>query len=141
MENRVLSLACLLILAVLVVFAILNFAMHLWNRLLILFFVFVTECVVYYFSRVKQKFRPALIVNAVISYIALGINYMVDAGINGPTIFLFFFTLHILISTTPNRLHGYWLFIHIAVVTLLMCGELKWPLLIKFNYTSNGTRV
>ena len=141
MENRMLNMACLMILLALFMFLVLNSIIGLWQRSILILFVFVCELLVYYFSRFKKKFHLALIINGLISYVALAFNYYINSGINGPTLFLFFFTLHLLISGTPNRLHLWWLLLHTITVLLVMAAEFSHPSLIKYTYRDNTARI
>jgi len=97
--------------------------------------------VVYYFSRFKKQFRTAIIINGFVSYLVLAINYYINSGINGPTLFLFFFTLHMLVSATPNRMHTLWLFLHGATITGIMLAEFAGNGIIKYTYRDNTARL
>jgi PAS domain S-box-containing protein len=141
MENRMLNMLCLVILAVLICFLGINAITGLWQRSILIFFVLVCEMVVYYFSRFRKKFQSALVINGFISYIALAINYYINAGINGPTLFLFFFTLHVLVSATPGRLHPLWLLLHGITITAIMVAEFVRPALIQYTYRDNAARM
>lgn len=140
MENRMLNMICLMLLGVLLGFLIINAVTGLWQRSILIFFILICEMLVYYFSRFKKKFRSALIINGAISYAVLAINYYINAGINGPTLFLFFFTLHLLVSVTPNRLQTVWLFLHGVTITAIMIAEFAWPGTIKYGYRDNTAR-
>lgn len=141
MENRMLNMACIMLLAMLLGFFILNAFMGLWQRSILLFFIFVCEVAVYYFARFKKKFATGLIINGLVSYIALIINYYFNSGINGPTLFLFFFTLHTLLSITPKKLHVLWFCLHVITVTVLLTIEFTQPTLIKYTYPGNNARM
>ncbi len=141
MENRMLNMACMMILTVLLGFLVLNAITGLWQRSILIAFIFLCEVLVYFFARFKKQFRTGIVVNGLISYVVLAINYYLNSGINGPTLFLFFFTLHLLVSGTPNKLHGYWLFLHAATVIFIMTAEFTHPSLVKYTYRDNTARI
>jgi len=135
MENRMFTIGCFAIFSVLFIFFIAYAALHVWLRTLIIFFVLVCEAVFYYYSRFKKKFRLSFIINAVISYIMLSLNYLINSGIDGPTVFLFFFTLHVLISATPKNLHVWWLMLHAVTVSILLFVEYYRPFWVVHSYS------
>lgn len=141
MENRMLNMACLMALAVLLLFLALNAFTGLWHRNLLLLFIFACEVVVYYFSRFKKQYTRGLIINGLISYGALATNYYFNSGVNGPTLFLFFFTMHTLVSGTPDKTHALWLTLHVITVTAILTIELAMPSLIKYTYRDGIARM
>jgi PAS domain S-box-containing protein len=94
----------------------------------------------YYYSRVKKKYYLAIIAVASLTYIAIVINYNINSGINGPTIFLFLLTFNLLIASTPNRMHGLWLLLHLVIGTSLITADLGHAGLVKYGYHNEQER-
>ena len=125
---------------ILLLFIIINGAEGFWAAFWLCAIVFICECLFYYYSRFRKKYRNGIIANALISYIVIAINYFINAGINGPTIFLFLFSFTLLIAATPNRMHIYWLLMHLIIGSSIMIIDLNNPGLIKYNYVSSAQR-
>lgn len=141
MENRLFSLMCFIAMVVEVVFFIINAALGYWPICLLVTVVFFIEAVFYYFSRFKAVYKTNIIINGILSYLALIVSYYFDAGIDGPIIFLFFFTFLLLAAGTPKRLHIYWVVLHIITISALLYIDNGMPNLIKYVYTSRAERV
>ena len=131
------SIASFAVIVVMLVFLGLYTAMGVFGvRILLLVLVLILEGVFYYWSRVKRKYEKSLVINGLISYAVLTANYFVNDGIDGPTIFFFFLTLHLLICSTAARLHVLWLVLHVFTVTALLLVELYWPGMVVHSYTA-----
>jgi len=141
MENRLFSLMCFIAMVVLAVFFVINSLQGYFTISIVVAVVFIFEAVFYYLSRFKTIYRGNIIINGLVSYAALVATYYYDSGINGPIIFLFFFTFNLLVACTPNRLQRYWLALHIITVGTIMAIEFFSPHLISYIYKSNGERV
>lgn len=79
--------------------------------------------VLYYFSRVKKKFKVAAIVCCFTTYIVLIANYFTNAAITGPTLLDFMATLILVITLGPIGWHRLWLALHIVVAGGLLTLE------------------
>lgn len=81
----------------------------------------------YYISRVLQKFYVSITLYAIVSYAVLILTYYFNAGINGPTLLLFFLTFMLLIAFTPRKQHPVWGLAHTVIGGLLVYAEEIWP--------------
>jgi len=136
MENRLYNLVCIIIFILLVLLLANSIAIHLWQSAGIVIIVFVFQLIFYYYARFKKKFNKSILANAAVSYIALCLNFFVNAGSNGPTLFIFFLTFQLVISVTPKKQHLYWLLIHILVVSSLLIFQYARPDLIYYSYAT-----
>lgn len=127
MENRAFNIVSVFTLGILIFFIICDVLFNMWPMSLVLTCMLGVQCSLYYYSRVKKKFKAGIIIYAVFSYITLIINYYLDSGINGPTLFLFFLTFHLLITVSPRRQYGVWISIHIVVAIFLLISEYQHP--------------
>lgn len=94
------------------------------------------QAILYYVSRVRKQYQISIIIYACFCYIALILNYWYDAGITGPTIFLFFLTFQLLIAITPKPQHKVWAPLHVLIALALMLAEYLNPGLIQKTYPS-----
>lgn len=81
----------------------------------------------FYLSRFQRKFKIASFSFAILSYPLLGINYFINSGISGPTVYLFFMTLIVNIVITPKKYQLLWGLLHIVLVPILFWVENAYP--------------
>ncbi|RYZ52809.1 MAG: HAMP domain-containing histidine kinase [Sphingobacteriales bacterium] len=77
---------------------------------------------------------------AVLSYFTLIFVYFFNSGINGPTIFLYFLSFHLLIAFSPRKQHLIWALTHAMVGVSLLAIEFLNPTLIPDLYKSRDDR-
>lgn len=81
----------------------------------------------YYLSRYQRKTQTAIIIYAILSYVALITNYFFNSGIDGPTLLVFFVIYNLLIAITSPRLYMLWVALHTASVCFLLWYEYNNP--------------
>ena len=141
MENRLYNVVCVLTLAIVSIFLLNSLVLHLWQSAFIAVVVILLQFIFYYFARFKKRFNKSIILNAAVSYVALYFNFFVNSGSNGPTLFIFFLTFHLLISITPNKIHAVWMFLHIASICTLLSLERMHPKFVLHNYSNSNDRI
>ncbi len=141
MENRLYNLVCILALAILLLLLANSLLIHLWQSACIAFVVFIMQTAFYYYARFKKSFNRNILLNAAVSYVALYFNFFVNSGSNGPTLFIFFLTFHLLVAITPNKMHIVWMVLHIASVCVLLLLEKMHPGFVISNYTNSKDRM
>ncbi|MXV15368.1 PAS domain S-box protein [Hufsiella ginkgonis] len=134
MEARTYHAACIISIIVLTGFLLVNLLLHLLPVIVLSISVLILLLTFYCLSRFKKLFRFSVMGSAVISYLALISNYYFNSGINGPTIFLFFFTFNLLIIITPRRQHIVWIVLHVVVVMSLLFVESAMPDIFRNTY-------
>ncbi|RZL05811.1 MAG: PAS domain S-box protein [Pedobacter sp.] len=134
MENRTYNAVNLITLALLCGFFIINVTLHQYLLLKITCTVIILQSCFFYFSRFRQRFKASIIVNAIISYIAIISVFIFNEGINGPNIFLFFLTFQLLIAATHKSLHKVWIVLHILIVAALLFIDFRYPPFIRVTY-------
>jgi signal transduction histidine kinase len=140
MESRTYHLTSLMALLVLLGFTVVNAALGLWKVMLLAVICFLIKFLCYYLSRFHGKFRVAVIGSGILSYLALIFNYFINSGINGPTLFIFFFTFNFLVIVTPGRLRYVWVMMHTGIVAILLYLENSIPGIVKSAYSSAAWR-
>lgn len=141
MENRLYNLVCVIALTILLLLLGNSILLHLWQSALIIFVVFILQTVFYYYARFKKRFNKSILLNAAVSYAALILNFFVNSGSYGPTLFVFFLTFHLLISITPNKMHIVWMALHITSISVLFLIESLHPDFIKNDYANLNDRM
>jgi signal transduction histidine kinase len=94
----------------------------------------------YYISRYKKKYKGGVIVFAIASYAALMLNYFVNSGSMGPTIFLFFVTFIFLILLGRRRHSILWMALHCIIVCTLLGIEYYYPETVPDTYPDRYSR-
>lgn len=140
MESRTYHSASIIALQVLLGFVVVNAILGLTHVLLLALACFILQTLCYSLSRFFKLFVPAILGSAALSYLALILNYFINSGINGPTLFIFFFTFNLLIVIAPDRLRYVWVFLHTVVVSALLYIEYAQPGLIVNSYTGALSR-
>ncbi len=103
-------------------------------------FLIVALGVLYYYSRVKKKFKYCISIYACCAYSALIINYFYDAGSAGPTFLFFGFLFSLLIAISSRRLYPIWMVLHISVALALCFIEYYYPQTITNAYETSLSR-
>jgi PAS domain S-box-containing protein len=140
MEQRVYHALCIVVMGMLFSFFFLNLYLNLFESRLIIVLTFIAQCILFYQSRYKNRFTLAIILNAIMSYMAIGITFLISSGIDGPNIFLFFMTFALLIGITPSRMHKLWAILHIAVVLTLINFQYLKPAALPYTYETRFDR-
>lgn len=81
----------------------------------------------YYFSRFRKLYLVPMLVYAASSYVALIINYYINAGITGSTLLVFFLTFHLLIAIGRPRQYPIWIALQIGIAGFLLWSEYAHP--------------
>lgn len=100
----------------------------------------IVQLFLYYLSRFNRQYQASMVGYAFSCYAALIINYHFNAGINGPTIFLFFLTFHLLIAIAPKSQHAVWMVMHILIGVSLLALEYMKPEYIRGSYPNREAR-
>ncbi len=140
MESRIYHALSIMVIIMLSLFFLLNVYVDIFGSRLIIVLTFITQCILYYLSRVQRMFTIAVIINALISYAAIIVSYYISSGVDGPNIFVFFMTFALLIAITEKKLHKLWLLLHIATVLVIVNHQYFLPGAIPFVYKSRFDR-
>jgi len=107
----------------------------------VLVVLMLVQCVLYYYSRFKKKDTYCVAVYAFLSYVTLIINYYVNSGFGGPTIYLFLITFQLLIAISKPKSYPLWISLHTIVVLGLIASEYYHPEWVPDTYHSRTDRV
>src|SRR5690606_2821499 len=95
----------------------------------------------YYLSRVRRQFSLAMVGFVLICYGGAVANYFVNDGINGPTLFVFFFTFQLLVTIKPTRFYVFFILVPCAVVFTLLFLEYSHPTWVSSDYSGRLPRI
>ena len=140
MENRAFNFVCIVTFFLLLacIFSDVYIGQSIMTNVMVVLVV-VLACL-YYLSRYKKRYKVGVIIFAVCSYAALGLNYFLNSGSLGPTIYLFFVTFIFLITLGDHRHHFVWIAAHILVVVALLVVEYLYPSMVPDTYDDRGSR-
>jgi len=138
--NRAFNAVCAVSIFALAITTPVNIYVGLYTLSTIDLIIFIVVGILYYNGRTKKKFHSGIIVYAIFSYILLIATYYYNSGIDGPTIFAFFLSLHFIIALVPRKQYRIWLFLHLGVVLSLLCLEYYFPGLIHNSYPTRSDR-
>lgn len=119
-ENRAFNAVNIITLIIVIVLLPFNLYIGLYTIVGVLAGLLVIILFLYFQARVKKRFLVSMTAYAIVSYITLITSFYYNSGINGPTIFLFFLTYHLLIAFTPKKQHFFWTIVHSAVGIALL---------------------
>lgn len=117
-----------------------NIFLGLYQMSLLIAGLTVLQGTLYYLSRFRNKMAMGMNMYAALSYLTLIFTYFFNSGSNGPTLYLFFLTLMLLVTFTPKRHHLIWLILHSITGAAMVYLEFHYPDLIYNPYTSEQHR-
>ncbi|WP_417602145.1 sensor histidine kinase [Owenweeksia hongkongensis] len=134
MEHRMFNVVSLICFFTLIIIGLANYALGLpkvgnWTLLMVPLLAFV-----YYLARFADRFALASFLFASLSYVMMMGNYLLNSGINGPTVYGFLLTFLIIILITPPKTHILWFSLHVISVLGLYIFEASNPSVITYQY-------
>src|SRR5690606_36997582 len=141
LRRRIFHAANLLTCAMLVVVLVINLINKVYSAAILVMFIGAAHGFFFYLSRVCNKYTLALAGFVVMCYVGAFANYFVNDGINGPSLFVFFFTFQLLVAVNKIRFHGFFIIATCGLVAALLFTELTHPEWIASDYTGELARV
>jgi signal transduction histidine kinase len=87
----------------------------------------VANAVLYYFYRYKKQYNAVILIYSIISYIALGLSFVFNFGINGPMVLSFFLTFLVLVAIVSRKYHLIIALVHTVLLISLYAIEYNFP--------------
>lgn len=138
MENRAFNLVSGLVTPLLALIVLANISLGFFSIALWISLMMVVNSYLFYLARFRGKFTEASLTFAILSYVMMGVAYVLNSGINGPVIYGFFMTLVLNIVVTPRKLQPLWISLHLVVVPLLLASDYYFPGTVQSNYLSRS---
>ncbi len=136
LESRIFHSLSILAFTILPLQIIFNLIVGLWISGSITFMVLLIQSGLYYLSRVKGKLNLAVTISGIEIVIFTGLNYFFNSGIAGGTLLLYAMSLFMVMSVSPKKQWGLWLFLNLTAVIALTVWEYYNPGVIKIQYVS-----
>lgn len=140
MENRAFNFVCVLSFVLLVLCIIFDIYICISVMTWVMSGMLLILVLMYYISRYKKKYRGGVIVFALASYAALTLNYFVNAGSFGPTIFLYFVTFIFLVILGRPQHAILWMGLHCVIVCAILAIEYYYPETVPDTYPDRYAR-
>lgn len=140
LDNRIFNSISVFTLCVLIIFLIANVIIGMKELIALASCLLIIQFGFYYLSRIYKIYKKSFFFYGLISYAALIIEFFYNSGTNGPSLFIFFLTFHLLIAFTPRKTHKVWVLLHLSFSVLLLTIEYLHPQLVPDTYTSRPER-
>ncbi|SEO02618.1 Signal transduction histidine kinase [bacterium A37T11] len=138
--KRILHAISLLTCILLIISVIVNCLLGLFPVALVLLVLFTGHAAIYYLSRVLRKDGWALTLLIFLAYTGVPFNYYFNSGIDGPSLFIFYFTFQLIVSVTSKRYHWIFLITTLAEVGLLLYFQYTHKSCIAYTYLQERDR-
>lgn len=133
-EHRVFNLTGAITLIILSAFLVIDLLIDANESTLLLVGLMIIQVVYYILSRKMRKYRSIIVSYVIVVYTGLSANYFFNAGIDGPTLLLFFTTLQLALNISHREKYILWLILSLIIPGSLLAVELYLPGLISGYY-------
>lgn len=140
-EHRIFNLTGAITLMILTAFLIIDVVIDAYVSILLLLGLTIIQVIFYILSRRMRKFKSIVAIYVVVVYAGLCTNYFFNAGIDGPTLLLFFTTLQLALNISHRNKHILWLAISLLIPGTLLALEVYSPELISGNYRNDTDKI
>ena len=140
MENRAFNFISVISFLVVIFFLITSISEGIWSVCIVLSTLLFILSTLYYYSLVKKKYKIGIIVYALSCYGAILTNYFLNSGIEGPSMYLFFLTLELIVAVSPNKYNRLWISLHLIIAFILIYTEYNHPDFIPYTYPDRFTK-
>lgn len=134
-EHRIFNLFCFFVCVTTIFSLSLNIIFGLVESAILTCCITLIQSLTWYLSRVKRKFKLALIITGVELHILLAVNYFINGGISGPTAILFLAVLFLMTSVSSKRGVTFWLIVNCLLFGVLCTVEYYYPESILVTYS------
>ena len=139
-NNRVVNAVLAITVAFMLVSVITNITARLYEPFLISAVLMVLLVIVYYLSRFRGMYKMGFMLYACAGYVTMIVTYLYNAGMDGPVLFLFYLTFHLIITISPKKQHFLWMALHLIIGFLLLSVEHFCPRVVLVRYDSITSR-
>ncbi|WP_345077042.1 HAMP domain-containing sensor histidine kinase [Nemorincola caseinilytica] len=140
MENRAFNFVCVVTFFLLLICISIDIYISQTIMTTVMLLLMLPLGLVYYLSRYRKIYKIGVTMFAIFSYAVLSLNFFMNDGSSGPTIYLFFVTLIFLITLGNHKHHFVWITLHTVIVATLLVIEYNYPSLIPGTYPDRAAR-
>lgn len=132
---------CIITFGLLFILMLTEILLGLYNVAVILGALIIINGILYYYARYRKQYNAVIVIYTTVSYITLGLSFLFNFGINGPTVLGFFLTFLLLVAIVKRKYHLIITIIHIVLLVALYLAEYISPLWFSDSYTSDLVRI
>ena len=132
---------CVITCGLLLILLISDILLGLYKVSILLGSLIIINGILYYFARHRKKYNAVILVYTIVSYFALGFNFLFNFGINGPTVLGFFLTFLLLVAIVSRKYHLAIALVHTALLVILYFVEYTLPHWFADGYSSDLIRI
>jgi len=140
-EHRVFNLTGAITLMILAAFLAIDLLIAANESTLLLVGLMVIQVIYYILSRKMRKYRSIIVSYVIVVYTGLSANYFFNAGIDGPTLLLFFTTLQLALNISHREKYILWLILSLIIPGTLLAIELYIPGAISGYYKNSAEKI
>jgi len=140
-EHRLFNLTGAITLMILSAFLVIDVLIAAHKSTLLLLVLMGIQVVYYILSRKMRKYRTIIVSYVIVVYAGLSANYFFNAGIDGPTLLLFFTTLQLALNISHREKYLLWLILSLIIPGTLLAIELYFPGLISGYYKTPTEKI
>lgn len=133
-EHRLFNLTGAITLMLLAPFLVIDIVIGATKSTLLLLGLIAIQAIFYTLSRKFRKYKSIVIGYVIVVYTGLSANYFFNAGIDGPTLLLFFTTLQLALNISHKEKYLLWLGLSLFIPGTLLIIELYFPDFITGQY-------
>ncbi len=132
---------CIITFGLLFILGVADLLMGLYSAAALIFALVIINGFLYRVSRYGKKYDAVILIYTIVSYVALGLNFLFNFGINGPTVLGFFLTFLLLVAIVHRKYHLTIAGIHTVLLVALFITEYYIPGLFPDGYSSDLIRI
>lgn len=140
-EHRIFNMICVITLAILIAFLLIDVLINASQSLMLVTVLLVIQLAFYGLSRRMHKYKTILFPYILTVYTGLATNYFFNAGLDGPTLLLFFTTLQLVLNLSVRRRYVFWITISALLPGILVMAEYFYPYLVSGRYEGKVPKI
>jgi PAS domain S-box-containing protein len=135
-EHRIFNLTCVVTVLVLAAFLCINIIIGDSKASILVLGLLFIQLFFYFMSRKLRKYRSIILSYVIVVYGGLIANYYFNAGVDGPSLLLFFTTFQLALNISTKEKYLLWLCLSMTIPGILIATEFYAPRVIEGFYKS-----
>lgn len=132
---------CLITLVLLFILLVSNLVLGLTKVSYVILGTIIITAFLYYFARYKKRYHTVILIYTIVSYMVLGLNFLFNFGIDGPSVLGFFLTFLLLVAILERKYHLIIAFTHTGFLISLFAAQFYYPEWFPETYSSDMIRI
>lgn len=135
-EHRIFNMTGFITILILAAFFCINVIIEAGQSTLLVFILLLIQIGFYVLSRRFRKYKSIILSYVIVVYSGLIGNYYFNAGINGPSLLLFFTTFQLSLNISTKEKYRLWLLLSMIIPASMIASEFYFPEAISGLYSS-----